>query len=355
MTSIEIGGLVVGCGHPPVLLADLDVYFKNDLESAFALVDVVARAGCRFLKGAVLTDVDLCLESDLAVTYFDASTGVRVEEKYRDVISRHVVSEAVLATILGRAREKGMAPILSVYDERGVAFAVEQQAVALKIPSSNITHAPLIAEAAKADLPILLDTGRSTLAEIDRAVGWAMEAGAAGRLVVEHSPPGPPAGPERAHLRMIPFLAERYGCPVGLSDHGLGLDALPVAVALGASIVEKGIVTDETPPDIDVAHAMRASAVAEANRLIQDAWLSLGTAPRPEDELPSESRDRMGLVARRTLLPGDRLDKASVRFAFPPEGIGVEHWSAVQNATVTRRIAAGAPIPWAAVATRLTP
>ena len=347
--QVDIGGILIGPEHSPHVLADIDVYFQSDEAKAFRLVDAISRAGCRFLKGAVLSRADLCLPGTEKVTYFNAHAGKTVEECYADVISRHLVSHETLERVLGHGRSRGLLPILSVYDDEGVAFALGQGAVAIKIPSSNITHAPLIGAAVQTGLPILIDTGRSTLAEIDRAVGWALAAGAGGRLIVEHSPAGPPAGVEKAHLRILPFLAQRYGCPVGLSDHAIGLDMLPIAVALGASILEKGLVVDKATVDIDVAHAMGESDLPKALALSHQAWHALGSAPRPENELPLRSIDRMGLVARRALEPGERIGRDCVRFAFPPVGIGVEHWNSVEGASLEMAVGEGEPVRWNAI------
>jgi pseudaminic acid synthase len=43
------------------------------------------------------------------------------------------------------------------------------------------------------------------------------------------------------NLATIPDLIEKFGVPVGLSDHSTGAVAAVVAVSLGASIIEKHI------------------------------------------------------------------------------------------------------------------
>jgi len=48
-----------------------------------------------------------------------------------------------------------------------------------------------------------------------------------------------PAPADEANLRTIPELARRFNCPVGLSDHTMGIAVPVAAVALGACIIEK--------------------------------------------------------------------------------------------------------------------
>jgi len=46
------------------------------------------------------------------------------------------------------------------------------------------------------------------------------------------------------NLLTIPDMREKFGVPVGLSDHTLGIVAPVVAVGLGATVIEKHITVD---------------------------------------------------------------------------------------------------------------
>jgi N,N'-diacetyllegionaminate synthase len=340
--SLQLGATRIGADLPPVFWPDIDVYFQGDVDVAYGLVDAVAEAGGRFIKGAILHRADLCLDCDVQTEYYVTGVGKR-SESYRKIIERHVVPLSRLDRVFRRARDRGLESVLSVYDVEGIAFASDIGAVAVKIPSSNIVHAPLIRRAARCGLPLVLDTGRSTIEEIDRAVRWARDAGA-DRLIVQHSPPGPPAKPSDFHLRMMPELGRRANALYGLSDHSPGEDTLLIAVALGAAVIEKGVCADGTPPDIDIAHALPVSRVGPTLLRIQETYETLGALRR---SLPADRplpRDRMGLVAGRDLAAGERLDERNTRFAFPNLGIPVEHWDTFAGRSVSRPIVAGSPI-----------
>lgn len=311
----------------PQFWPDIDVYFKRDIDLAFDLIDQLCSAGVRVIKAAALHDADCCLLGPYATTYHVAGVGA-VRESYRAVIERHVVALPDLRRICAYTRNKGLELVLSAYDNVGIELARDFEAMAVKIPSSNVVHAPLIRSAAASGLPLVIDTGRSTINEIDQAVTWARTAGAVD-LLLQHSPPGPPALPSDFHLSVLPELGRRYQVRYGLSDHFSGTEMFPIAVALGVSVIEKGVCADNTVADIDIAHALPVSQVAKAMTEIQRAFDSLGDpslncrvgTPRP--------LDRMGLVAARDLLPGDEINISNVRFAFPTKGIGVEEWDSV--------------------------
>ena len=65
--------------------------------------------------------------------------------------------------------------VFSVYDTN--QYSLKIGAIAIKIPSSNINHKHLIEYSAKKNIPIIIDTGHSTIEEISRAINWLQDAG----------------------------------------------------------------------------------------------------------------------------------------------------------------------------------
>lgn len=343
---VPIGPYLIGERHPPVFWPDIDVYFQRDLNQAFHLIDKIAEAGGRFLKGAVLHRGSLCLKGARPISYYNKNTEKMVSEPFENVIDRHVVPLEMLHRVMSHASGTGLSLVLSVYDNEGLAFAKDVGALAIKIPSSNITHRSLIELVAESALPMVIDTGRSKFCEIERAVSWAQEKGAGARFIIQHSPPGPPARAARFHLRMMPHISQVFSCPVGLSDHHSGLAMLPLAVALGASVVEKGLVIDDAKADIDVAHALPVSRLREALAMLDESWYALGESIRPDAEVPMDPVDRMCIIAHRNIAEGDVITRDAIDFAFPPVGIGAEDIDRLLGATAKVSIHRGEPIKW---------
>ena len=342
--AVQLGSLRVARDAPPVFLPDIDVYFKGDVAAGFSLLERLAAAGCRVVKGALIHDASICFDGPVEAAWYRPGHGM-VREPYRRVIERHLLPLPSAEKIYRRARDMRLEVVLTVYDTAGADFAVRIGAAALKVASSNITHAALIRDVARRGLPLVLDTGRATHAEIARAVAWARGAGAS-QLVVQHSPAAPPAPVDQHHLRMMRALGERFDCPYGLSDHHAGHEMLVAAVALGASVLEKGVCPDDAADDIDLAHAARIGEVAAIARMIENTWRALGVASPVRE--PAPSTDRMGLVAARALAAGDRLDGSAVRFAMAlPEGaVMAEAYDEVQGRRLARAVAAMQPIRW---------
>ena len=344
MQHFEIAGVPVGPDHPPIVLPDIGTFFNQDFALAESMIKSVSAAGCKFLKGEILHRADICLDDDTKETYYGVKTGL-VSERYRELVERKVVPLNVVKDQMALARSLKLDVVLSVYDIEGADFAAQQGAVAIKAASSNIAHEPLIRYIAALKLPMIIDTGKSTMEEIARAVQWARDAGAE-RLIVEHSPDAPPAPVAQHHLRMLKTLAQVFSCPVGLSDHHAGSEMMIAGAALGASILEKGVCPDGVPVDQDVTHALPLSQLSDLRVMCQNVHAALGSPMRTLKRDRAKPAARMGLVARCDLAAGDVISLATVDFAFPAKGIETEHWSIVDGWTVSGEIKAGTPIRW---------
>ena len=121
---------------------------------------------------------------------------------------------------------------------RGAAEKLNALGVELwKVGSGDILDFVALDFLAGTKKPIIMSTGMSTLEELDRAVDFLKRRGAP--LTLLHCVSRYPCPPEDLHLASIEFLRERFGVPVGFSDHSIGIDSALAAVALGATVVEK--------------------------------------------------------------------------------------------------------------------
>lgn len=338
---------------PPVFLAEIGGFFGQDVKLASEMVQRIIAVGQSIgeqpmiLKTEILHDADICLPGETLETYASKDGRVK-QENYRELIERKVLSLSSYEKILRNCSDAGASFIVSVYDFKGADFAHEIGACSLKIASANLVHIPLIRHCAAKGLPLIIDTGRATLSEVQSAVEVAREAGC-NDLVVEHSPDGHPALPKAHNLRILQTYRETFNLPVGLSDHHTGIEMLYAAIALGAAVVEKGVHVDPDDLDIDISHTMDLGDLSQVLRSVHDVWLSLGNFERdlgvPIDGVIGTSQ-RQCIVAARDLDVGDPIDLGSVRFAFPCRGIPVQDWDNVRGRKLSRKVLAGLPIEW---------
>lgn len=344
MKSFLIGKFPVDDGVPPLFFPDIGTFFNRDMDIAEALVRRLHAAGAGLIKGEILHDAEIALQDNTYEIYL-ARDGEPVQERTRDAIERKVVPLNEYEKLFALCKSLGMGFLLSVYDFRGAEFGRDIGACALKIASSNIVHRPLIEYTAKLGLPLIIDTGKSTLEEIARAVQWAEDAGAEA-IMVQHSPEAPPSPLTNHNLRMLTTLRQVFDRPVGLSDHHAGDEMLYAAIALGAHAVEKGIIPDDMKQDQDVHHAMPISMFEEVLAKCKRIQTAMGANMRYLRRDSKKHPYRMGIVAGKDLPMGESLTLANVHFALPAKGIPVEHWEIVEGWRVRGDIARGQVIRW---------
>jgi len=349
----SLGGYEVSDAAAPIFLSEIGGFFGQDFDLAREMIRQVIEAGRQvpqqpmILKTEILHDAEICLPGDLMETY--ASKDGRVKrENYRALIERKVFPLAHYARLFDYCREADMPFIVSVYDFTGADFAAECGAAALKIASSNVVHIPLIRHCASKGLPMLIDTGRAGIGEVNAAISAARSAGCRD-IVLQHSPDGHPALPKAHNLRILQTYRQAFGLPVSLSDHHVGIEMLYLSLALGASVLEKGVHVKPDELEIDISHSMDMKDLPRVLRTVHDCWLALG-APARDPNMIIEgvlgSSQRQCLVAKRDLAPGDGITLETVRFAFPCLGIPVQHFDLVEDWEITVPVAAGKPIGW---------
>ena len=147
------------------------------------------------------------------------------------------------------------------FDEESADFLDELGVTAFKISSGDITHRPLIENVSRKGKPVLLSTGMSTGEEIEKAIDW-MHTQANDQTILLHCVSSYPAQPEELNLKSVEYLRDRFGVPVGFSDHSVGSLGATVAVSLGAQVIERaGLMDIEMRLSTGEAHPQDATAL----------------------------------------------------------------------------------------------
>ena len=133
--------------------------------------------------------------------------------------------------------------------------------VRYKVPSGEVTNLPLLEVIAQTGKPMLLSSGMSSWAELDEAVNTILRRH--DRLTVLQCTSEYPCPYEEVGLNVMLAMRERYGLPVGLSDHTLTHYAALAAVTLGASVIEKHLTFSRRMYGSDARHSLEPDEFAD--------------------------------------------------------------------------------------------
>lgn len=179
------------------------------------------------------------------------------------------------------AQEEGIVFLSTPFDVESALF-LNQLMPAFKIASGDITFVPLLQTVASFEKPVLLSTGGSTMAEVQRALTRLHGV----PVCVLHCVIGYPTPLEQANLQRINMLQELNEW-VGFSDHTLGLAASVAAVAMGARVIEKHFTLDKNLSDFrDHQLAVNPEELAELVRRVREVETMMGN--RGQETSPIE-------------------------------------------------------------------
>ena len=282
---IEIAGRRIGADYPPYVICELSGNHNGSLDRALEMVDAAADTGCDAIKLQTYTADTITLDVDRPEFKIHGGLwdGRSLHELYQEAQTPYEWH----APIFERARQRGVTIFSSPFDETAVDLLAGLDAPAYKIASFEAVDLPLIRYAAGQGRPLIISTGMANLQEMRTALDTALEAGAAGVLLL-HCVSSYPASFEDANVRTVVDMAQRFGCPIGLSDHTPGTAASVAAVSLGACAIEKHFTLARADGGPDAAFSLEPAEFRALCDDTRNAWTCLlYTSPSPRDRQKS--------------------------------------------------------------------
>ena len=350
-SPIALGNKFVGEGHPCVIVFEAGPTHTG-METARRLVDVAVEAGADAIKFQILDARRLIGEADLEVSYGvlrDRTTNASesVTERLLDVLLRRELPRDDWRLLKRYCDERGIIFFATVDYEDTVDFVAELGCHAIKVCSGDVIHHRLIAYAARTGIPIMLDTGSSTLGEIERAVDVCREHGNE-RIIIHHCPSGYPARLESINLNVIKTLKQMFEYPIAFSDHTPGWDMDIAAVALGVAMVEKTVTVDRMQRGCEHMMSVEPHEAKAFVRAIRDVETAMGKARRlmSQEEAGAKLKARRSLFAVKDLKPGTVLSPDHVDYRRPGTGILPDKAEEAFGRVLKKAVRAGTMIRW---------
>jgi pseudaminic acid synthase len=347
--SIDIGGVTVGPGSAPFIIAEMSGNHNGSLARALAIVDAVAESGAHAVKLQTYTADTMTI--DLAEREFFISNrdslwyGHSLYSLYKQAQTPWQWHEPLFQ----RAKERGLVAFSSAFDASAVDFLQSLGVPAFKVASFENVDLPLIRKIAATGKPMIVSTGMATVAEIDEAVRAARQAGCHDLILLKCTS-SYPASPTSSNLATIPYLRDLFGCQIGLSDHTLGIGAAVASIALGATIIEKHVTLRRADGGVDSAFSMQPEELTQLVLETRSAWQGLGNVMiGPTDDEKASLVFRRSLYVCADLRVGDVLDRENLRAIRPGLGLPPKFLESLLGKRVTKAVRRGTPADWSII------
>jgi N-acetylneuraminate synthase len=301
-----------------LIIGEVALSHDGSLGLAHAFIDAIANAGADAVK----------FQTHIAAAESTPSEPFRVTFSRQDPTrydywKRMEFTEDGWRGLAEHARERGLLFLSSPFSIEAVDLLERIGMPLWKIASGETSNSALIDRILDTGRPVLLSTGMSPLAEIDRAVARVRERRV--EVGVFQCTTAYPCPPEKIGINLIPFYRERYGCPVGLSDHSatiypglagaaLGIDMLEVHVALSREMFGPDVVASVTTHELrQLVDGVRFIERMRANPLDKNA--------SAQETAPLRKLFTRSLVAGATLPAGTVIAREHVRIKKPGTGL----------------------------------
>jgi sialic acid synthase SpsE len=328
VNSVKVGNRLVGHGQPTFVIAELAWAHDGDLGKAVRIARGAARAG------ADAFSIHVTSLSDYMVRHYGnpgtVSDGKPMSDIYTYLEKINLGAEQV-AELARAARNAGLAICLMPNDYPSLRFCESLDPDAYVLAPACFVEEDFVADLGRKRRPVILRIGGSTLGEIERAVNLLRENGV-DQLLLLYGFQIYPTRLEETNLRVLPVLRQMFNCPVGLADHLDGSDDLALvipalALALGASMVEKHITWDRDERGEDFESALDPSRFATFVRYVRSAEVALGVETMPPfsiDVLKYRQVSRKRVVAAEDIPAGTVLEARHLACKRSDEGASAD-------------------------------
>lgn len=327
----------LGGRNPTWIVAEIGQNHNGRIDLAEQLIDAAAWAGVdavKFTKRDL--SCDLSREAHAAPYPAPHAFGKTYGE-HRQALELAPVDYMRLKA---RAERHGLTFFATACDVPSARLLLALEVPVIKIASRDLSNLPLLHYVADHGRPVFISTGMSSLEEVDSAVAILRRAKTP--FVVLQCTSLYPTPWEHAHLRSIWTLASRYGVPVGFSDHTPGVFLPPIAVGMGACVIEKHLTLDRSMKGSDHCCSLEPDEMLELVEAIRRTEQALGSEAKPVVPGVEEVRRKLGrsLVLKVPVPKGTPLTESMLTLKCPGDGLGWTELARVVGRRAARDIEA---------------
>jgi len=344
MKEIKINKKKIGQDNPPFIIAEMSGNHNHSLARALKIVRAAARAGVQAIKLQTYTPETMTLDVNknefLIKDNKSLWRGKSLYELYREA----AIPWKWHKPIFDLCHKLGLMAFSTPFDETAIEFLEKLNVPCYKIASFELVDLPLIEKVAATGKPLIISTGMATLKEINEAVNAAQKAGCR-QIILLKCTSSYPANPDNSNLATIPDLIERFDCPVGLSDHTLGIGAAIASVVLGATIIEKHFTLSRRDGGVDAAFSIEPEEMRQLVLETEAAWRSLGKINYGPTEQEKRSLIyRRSLYVIKDLKKGEIFSKDNIKAIRPGLGLAPKYLSEIIGQKASYNIKKGTAI-----------
>jgi len=325
------------------IIAELSANHNGDINIAIETIKAAKRTGADAIKLQTYTAETMTLDSKK--NHFMINQGTAWDGEYLfDLYKRAYTPWEWHKQLFDVAKEEGLICFSSPFDSTAVDLLEELNCPIYKIASFEITDIPLIEYVASKGKPIIISTGIADISDIELAIETCHKAGNTDITILKCTS-AYPAAPQDANLSTIEDIKKRFNVKSGLSDHTMGIEGPVVAVALGATVIEKHFILDRSIGGPDAHFSLDESEFKAMVDAVRIAEKMIGKVDYEMTEKKIKSRNfSRSLFISSHVKKGDVLTNENVRSVRPGVGLPPKYLKEIIGKTFNSDLEMGTPL-----------
>lgn len=330
----------------PFIIAEMSGNHNQSLERALKIVDAAADAGVDALKIQTYTADTMTIdvhENEFWISDEDNLwKGSSLYELYQKAYTPWEWAEP----IFNRCKERDIIGFSTPFDFLSVDFLDQFDMPVYKLASFENIDLPLVKKIASTGKPIIASTGMATVAELDELVRTAKENGCP-EITLLKCTSNYPATPKGSNILTIPHLKQLFNCPVGLSDHTLGIGVAVASIALGATVIEKHFTLSRDDGGVDSAFSLEPAEMKQLVKECHAAYEALGEISYGISEQEKNSlKFRRSLYVVEDMKAGEVLTEKNIRSIRPGLGLPPKYYDILLGKKIKYDVKKGTGVQW---------
>ena len=251
------------------VISEIGINHNGDLEIAKKMINASIEAGADAVKfqkrdiDTVYTQEELSKEreSPWGNTQRQQKEGLEFNQNEYDEIDNY-------------CKKKNIIWFASAWDSKSLDFLDKYNSKYNKIASAMITNLDFLNHVAKKKKYTFISTGMSNYSDIDKAVEIFKKNICDFELM--HSVSTYPCPEEKLNLHLIKKMQSKYNCKVGYSGHEPSVSPSIIAIANGATSLERHITLDRSMYGSDQSASLEESGLRELIAIVRKIPKILG-------------------------------------------------------------------------------
>lgn len=311
-----------------LIIAEAGVNHNGRLDLALQLCDAAKTAGADVVKFQTWKTEKIITHDVEQAEYQAANTGRR--ESQFDMLKRLELPYGAFRKIKRHCDEIGITFASTADEEESLDFLVKLGIPFVKVGSGDVGNISFLRRIGSKNLPVILSTGMSTLADVDMSVN-ALKEGGAKDFILLHCTTSYPCPFEEVNLRAMLTLRDAFHLPIGYSDHTEGQEMAVAAVAMGAKVVEKHFTLDRNMEGPDHAASMEPLGFKRMVEGIRKVEQALGDGIKVPTGRECGIKDvvKKRVVALRDISEGEVLSPENICVKRSDVGEGADKWDQI--------------------------